>query len=141
MSVSQNDDGLGCWRRAALASWEAASGRAPVGDADLANLRPAASSFASTVGADPDAVASAAVDLAGGSPGGEMAPVNAIVGAVLANETLKAVSRKGEPANNFFFYDVGSGVGKIERLHPAAIPTPAAAAPSGGTLSELAIEL
>ena len=84
--------------------------------------------MAAGCGSDPTATATAAVDLAGSSPG-DMAPVNAIVGGVLANELLKAVSRKGEPANNFFFYDVGSGMGKVERLHP----TPGRSAPHDPT--------
>lgn len=49
---------------------------------------------------------------------GEMAPVNAIVGGVLANEVLKAVSKKGEPFNNLFLYSMADGGGVIERLSP-----------------------
>ena len=49
----------------------------------------------------------------------EMAPVNAIVGGVLANEVLKAVSGRGEPFDNLFLYSMADGGGMIERLAPA----------------------
>lgn len=49
----------------------------------------------------------------------EMAPVNSIVGGVLANEILKAVSGKGEPFDNLFLYSMADGGGMIERLAPA----------------------
>jgi ubiquitin-like 1-activating enzyme E1 A len=46
----------------------------------------------------------------------ELPPVNAVVGGVLANEVLKAVSHKGEPVNNFFFFSLEDNVGLIETL-------------------------
>ena len=42
--------------------------------------------------------------------------VNAICGGVLANETLKAVSHKGEPINNFFFFALLEGAGIVQRV-------------------------
>lgn len=87
--------------------------RRPSGKQDLPSLTAEADAV---VGG---AVAADAVEAAlqlSGSGSGDMAAVNAIVGGVLANELLKAVSRKGEPANNLFLYDVGSGVGKVQRL-------------------------
>ncbi|KAL0044863.1 hypothetical protein WJX82_000476 [Trebouxia sp. C0006] len=42
--------------------------------------------------------------------------VNAICGGVLANEMLKAVSHKGEPVNNFFFFGVSDGAGVVQRV-------------------------
>lgn len=42
--------------------------------------------------------------------------VNAICGGVLANETLKAVSHKGEPINNFFFFALLDGAGIVQRV-------------------------
>ena len=42
--------------------------------------------------------------------------VNAICGGVLANELLKAVSHKGEPVNNFFFFDLSDNAGVVQRL-------------------------
>ena len=48
----------------------------------------------------------------------EMAPVNSIVGGVLANEVLKAVSGRGEPYDNLFLYSMADGGGFIERLAP-----------------------
>ncbi|CAL8465328.1 g4863 [Coccomyxa elongata] len=46
----------------------------------------------------------------------ELPPVNAVLGGVLANEVLKAVSHKGEPVNNFFFFSLGDNVGLVENL-------------------------
>lgn len=46
----------------------------------------------------------------------ELPPVNAVLGGVLANEVLKAVSHKGEPVNNFFFFSLGENVGLVETL-------------------------
>lgn len=42
--------------------------------------------------------------------------VNAICGGVLANELLKAVSHKGEPVNNFFFFSLSDGAGIVQRV-------------------------
>lgn len=46
----------------------------------------------------------------------ELPPVNAILGGVLANEMLKAVSHKGEPICNFFFFSLADNVGLVEAL-------------------------
>lgn len=40
--------------------------------------------------------------------------MNAVLGGVLANEVLKAVSCRGEPMNNFFFYSLLDGSGVVE---------------------------
>jgi len=45
---------------------------------------------------------------------GELSPVCAVVGGVLAQEIIKAVSHKDEPINNFFFYNSLSGNGIVE---------------------------
>ncbi|KAL3160468.1 hypothetical protein ABBQ32_010785 [Trebouxia sp. C0010 RCD-2024] len=42
--------------------------------------------------------------------------VNAICGGVLANELLKAVSHKGEPVNNFFFFSLSDSAGIVQRV-------------------------
>ena len=41
-----------------------------------------------------------------------------VVGGVLANEVLKSISRKGEPAGNFFFYgqDLVASQGAVEKV-------------------------
>lgn len=44
----------------------------------------------------------------------ELPPVNGVVGGILANEILKAVSKKGEPLNNFFFFMLSDGIGSSE---------------------------
>ena len=46
----------------------------------------------------------------------EFAPVNSIVGGVLANEVLKCISKKGEPLNNVFCYSMLDGGGVVESL-------------------------
>ena len=46
----------------------------------------------------------------------EIPAVNAIVGGILAQEVLKAVSHKGAPCANFFVFDCVSGQGSIQRL-------------------------
>lgn len=47
--------------------------------------------------------------------GGCFPPVNAVCGGLLANEMLKAVSKKGIPANNCIFYDLVSGAAVTQR--------------------------
>lgn len=47
--------------------------------------------------------------------GGCFPPINAICGGLLANEMLKAVSKKGDPINNFLFYDLISGAAVQQR--------------------------
>ncbi|KAI4343594.1 hypothetical protein L6164_010928 [Bauhinia variegata] len=44
----------------------------------------------------------------------EFPPVCAIVGGILGQEVIKAISGKGEPFKNFFFYDAMDGKGIIE---------------------------
>ena len=46
----------------------------------------------------------------------EMAPVNSIVGGVLANEVLKAISGKGDPFDNLFLYSMANGAGIVEKV-------------------------
>ncbi len=48
--------------------------------------------------------------------GDRLPAVNAICGGVLANEMLKAVSHKGEPINNFFFFALSDGAGVVQRV-------------------------
>lgn len=95
-----------------LAAWEVKHRIRPSGRQDIPTLTTEAEAVGGVAAGD---AAEAALELAGcGS--GDMAAVHAIMGGVLANELLKAVSRKGEPANNLFLYDVGSGIGKVHRL-------------------------
>ena len=42
-----------------------------------------------------------------------------MIGGLLANEVLKAISHKGEPVNNFLFYSLSNGVGKVDTVRPA----------------------
>lgn len=46
----------------------------------------------------------------------EMAPVCAVVGGVLGQEVVKALSQRDPPHNNFFFFDGIKGIGVVERL-------------------------
>lgn len=45
---------------------------------------------------------------------GQLSPVCAIVGGVLAQEIIKAVSQKDLPHNNFFFFSTLDGAGVVE---------------------------
>uniref|UniRef100_A0A8V0Y0Y8 SUMO1 activating enzyme subunit 1 n=1 Tax=Gallus gallus TaxID=9031 RepID=A0A8V0Y0Y8_CHICK len=48
----------------------------------------------------------------------EMAAVCAVVGGVLGQEVVKALSQRDPPHNNFFFFDGIKGSGVVERLGP-----------------------
>ena len=50
----------------------------------------------------------------------DMPAVNAVVGGVLANEVLKAVSYSGAPIKNMFFFSAHDGAGMVEDLSPAS---------------------
>jgi len=50
---------------------------------------------------------------------GELFPVNAIVGGVLSQEIIKAVSHKDRPHDNFFFYDGNLTTGLVHRMAPS----------------------
>lgn len=43
-----------------------------------------------------------------------MPAINAILGGFLANDLLKAVSKKGEPVHNLFMYSLSTGVGSVD---------------------------
>jgi len=46
----------------------------------------------------------------------EMPPISAVVGGVLANDVLKALSGVGEPAHNFFLFDSHTCAGTLDRV-------------------------
>ncbi|XP_051148139.1 SUMO-activating enzyme subunit 1B-1-like [Andrographis paniculata] len=46
----------------------------------------------------------------------EFPPVCAIIGGVLGQEVIKAISGKGDPIKNFFYFDVMNGQGVIEDI-------------------------
>ena len=46
----------------------------------------------------------------------ELSPVAAIVGGVLAQEVIKAVSKKDQPQNNFFLYNPVESSGSVEAV-------------------------
>ncbi|XP_070805526.1 SUMO-activating enzyme subunit 1 [Pituophis catenifer annectens] len=48
----------------------------------------------------------------------EMAPVCAVVGGVLSQEAVKALSQRDPPLNNFFFFNGEKGSGVVECLAP-----------------------
>ncbi|CAM6020761.1 unnamed protein product [Sphagnum balticum] len=50
--------------------------------------------------------------------GTELPPVCAIIGGILGQELIKAMSCKGEPLKNFFFFDASDGKGIIECVVP-----------------------
>lgn len=82
-------------------------------------LQQLARETAAAAGTDADGTERAAAAYAFGDR--ELPPVNAVVGGLLANEVLKALSHKGEPVNNWYFYSLASGVGQIETTRPQAV--------------------
>uniref|UniRef100_A0A6J0T687 SUMO-activating enzyme subunit 1 n=1 Tax=Pogona vitticeps TaxID=103695 RepID=A0A6J0T687_9SAUR len=50
----------------------------------------------------------------------EMAPVCAVVGGVLSQEVVKALSQRDSPLNNFFFFNGMKGSGIVESLAPTS---------------------
>lgn len=48
----------------------------------------------------------------------ELPPVCAILGGIVGQELIKAMSCKGEPLTNYFFFDAGDGKGIIEKVAP-----------------------
>lgn len=48
----------------------------------------------------------------------ELSPVCAVVGGVLAQEVIKAISAKDRPYSNSFLYNGQQNTGIIELLHP-----------------------
>jgi hypothetical protein len=58
-----------------------------------------------------EAVAAYAAGAAAESP-----PINAVLGGVLAQEVLKAISGSGAPVHNFFFFDTRSNAGAIQLI-------------------------
>ncbi|XP_050225588.1 SUMO-activating enzyme subunit 1B-1-like [Mercurialis annua] len=48
----------------------------------------------------------------------EFPPVCAIIGGILGQEVIKAISGKGDPLKNFFFFDAMDGKGIIEDISP-----------------------
>lgn len=47
---------------------------------------------------------------------GELSPVCAIVGGVVAQEIIKAISNKDAPHNNYFFYNPLESCGVVETI-------------------------
>ena len=57
-----------------------------------------------------------------------LAPVAAVLGGILGQEVVKAVSGKGAPTNNLFAFDAATGAGVAFSCNPNAAAAPAAAA-------------
>lgn len=51
----------------------------------------------------------------------EYPPVCAILGGILGQEVIKAVSGRGDPLRNFFYFDASDGRGVIEDISAAAV--------------------
>ena len=47
---------------------------------------------------------------------GELSPVCAVVGGVVAQEIIKAISNKDAPHNNYFFYNPVESCGVVETI-------------------------
>ena len=55
---------------------------------------------------------------------GEINPLCTILGGVIAQDVLKAVSQKDQPHNNFFFFDGVLSCGSVEQIgHPVWVLT------------------
>ncbi|XP_020572032.1 SUMO-activating enzyme subunit 1B-1-like isoform X2 [Phalaenopsis equestris] len=50
----------------------------------------------------------------------EHPPVCAILGGILGQEVIKAISGKGDPIKNFFYFDAADGKGIMEEISPAS---------------------
>lgn len=97
---------------AVIAAYEAAHQQQLPQQQDAAALDQLARETAAAAGTDAGRTARAAATYAFGER--ELPPINAVLGGLLANEVLKAISHKSEPVNNWLFYSLSSGVGQIE---------------------------
>jgi hypothetical protein len=101
---------------AVIAAYEAAHQQQLPQQRDAAALDQLARETAAAAGTDAERTARAAAMYAFGDR--ELPPINAVLGGLLANEVLKAISHKSEPVNNWLFYSLSSGVGQIETTRP-----------------------
>jgi len=98
-------------------AFEREHGRIPE-QADAEAFFALSKTFAERHGAKPDCVPEDALRVVL-APSFESPAINAIVGGVLAQEVLKAVTRKGAPCGNFFVFDAVSGQGVCHNLGAA----------------------
>ena len=98
-------------------AFEREHGRIPE-QADAEAFFALSKTFAERHGAKPDCVPEDALRVVL-APSFESPAINAIVGGVLAQEVLKAVTRKGAPCGNFFVFDAVSGQGVCHNLGDA----------------------
>ncbi len=112
----------------ACAAFEAEQGRPPT-SADAGILEQQLQDNATSQGT---VVAPATLQLLLGflAEPGEFAPVCAIVGGVMANNVIKAVSQSDAPLKNMFFYAM-DGRGLVEELPPPQQGSAAASAANG----------
>ena len=101
-----------------IAAYEAAHQQQLPQQQNAAALDQLARETAAAAGTDAERTARAAATYASGDR--ELPPINAVLGGLLANEVLKAISHKSEPVNNWLFYSLSSGVGQIETTRPPA---------------------
>ena len=95
---------------------EAAAGGARLRASDAPALR-AAAAAATAEGLKAQATPDAAhVDAYAAGWEAESPAVAAVVGGILAQDVLKAVSSSGAPAHNFFLFDTRSGFGAIQAI-------------------------
>ncbi|KAK9864272.1 hypothetical protein WJX84_011868 [Apatococcus fuscideae] len=86
-----------------------------LGPSDTAAAMQLAGELATQEGAGADLFSDALLEeFLCGSQG--LAAVNAVLGGVLANEILKAVSHRGEPLNNFMYFCLLDGAGVVEHI-------------------------
>ena len=106
-----------CWCTA-CALFEQSRGHFPA-SADVQQVRQSALKHATASGFDEQQAAKALPEdlLADFIDGAEEMPaVNAILGGILANEALKAVSFNGVPINNLLLFSLHDGMGEMETM-------------------------
>eukprot|EP00899_Mesostigma_viride_P028732 jgi/Mesvir1/9043/Mv21326-RA.1 len=100
--------------------WETSHNRAPgdISPSDLPSLSAMRDSLAAAQGLEPGVAPDSVLAEIAAAGVAEMPAVNAIIGGVMAQDVLKAVSGMGEPINNHFFFSVENGSGIIEGIFP-----------------------
>ncbi|CAI0446493.1 unnamed protein product, partial [Linum tenue] len=70
----------------------------------------------------------------------EFPPVCAIIGGILGQEVIKAISGKGDPVKNFFYFDVVDGKGVIEDISSRAPEADSASSKSANIITQVVLE-
>lgn len=99
-----------------IRQFEVEIGRLPGQDADTDAAKMASIYQRLQNEKEPSRVNTDLVDCAARTASCCLPPVSAVVGGMWSREAIKALSRKDEPLNNFFFFSVYSSEGCVERI-------------------------